>query len=58
MAGTDKRDVAELFRERLLLLIDQRGQSFSAFANSRPSSLLFALTDPFLFVNQKSITIF
>lgn len=34
MAGTDKRDVAELFRERLLLLIDQRGQSFSAFANS------------------------
>jgi transcriptional regulator with XRE-family HTH domain len=32
--GSDKRDVAELFRERMQLLISQRDQSLAAFANS------------------------
>jgi len=32
--GSDKRDVAEIFRERMQLLIEQRGQSLSAFANT------------------------
>lgn len=32
--SSDKRDVAELFRQRLLLLIDQRDQSLSSFASA------------------------
>lgn len=35
MLGTsDKRDVAAVFRERLIMLIEQRGESFSAFADA------------------------